>query len=157
MIARRTNGTYNAGANKRINQYSDGTYYVITIPDITKTGAIEKFPLPHEVVELLPEDILNPDYANEKLFHFCYSAIFEKYNNLVTQAKIILNKNEKITSHDNRNLFLSILSHMGVDSDLADRCLSHENQKTTKQIYLDVPYDKRKLIFEQWWKFLRGK
>lgn len=154
MLARRI-GEIHQLKYSHIKKYSDGTYYILTTPDITKTGIEEKFPLPDEVVELLPDEILDPQYANQQLFYFCYSAIFQKYNNLVAEAEIKLNNNETITSHDNRHLFISILAGLGVNPDLADSCLSHNNKKTTKDIYLQVPYERRKEIFTKWWTFLR--
>ncbi len=154
MLARRVGELFQLKFS-HIKKYSDGEWYVIATDDITKTSIEEKYPLPEEVIELLPENILDKEFANEQLFTFCYSGIFKKEHDLVKDAKIKLNDNHKITSHDNRYLFLSILSSLGVDSDLADRCLSHSNQSNIKQIYLDVPYTKRKSIFETWWKFLR--
>ncbi len=139
-----------------INQYSDGSWYVIATEDITKTGIEEKYPLPSEVVELLPENVLDPEFEDEQLFSFAYSGMFKHAANLVTQADIQLNNGHKFTPHDNRYLFLSILASLGVDTDLADRCLSHNHKKEIKQIYLDTPYSKRKSIFEQWWEFLRN-
>ncbi|EDZ61818.1 protein containing phage integrase catalytic core domain [Sulfurimonas gotlandica GD1] len=138
-------------------KYSDGSWYVLATKDITKTGIEEKYPIPLEVVELLPEEVLDDEYKDEKLFHFCYSGMFLKEAKLIKNAKVEINKGYKITSHDNRNLFISILSSLGIDSDLADRCLSHNNKKNIKQVYLDVPYKKRKEIFEKWWNFLRAK
>ena len=106
---------------------------------------------------LLPENILDEEYQEEQLFKFAYSGMFLKQSQLIKKADIQLNKGHKITSHDNRYLFVSILVSLGVDSDLADRCLSHNNKKNIKQIYLDIPFSKRKDIFEKWWSFLRSK
>ena len=138
------------------NRYSNGEWYVIATEDITKTGVEEKYPLPKEAIELLPENVLDPELEDERLCTFSNSTMFTHYNKLTKQADIELNKGYTITSHDHRNLFISILASLGIDTDLADRCLSHENTKTTKQVYLDVPYAKRKEVFQTWWEFLRG-
>jgi integrase len=138
-----------------INRYSNGDWYVIATKDITKTGIEEKYPLPDEVVKLLPSHILEDAYKDEPLFSFCYSGMFKKFSVLVKKANLQLNKGHKFTPHDNRYLFISILASQGIDSDLADRCLSHNNKKDIKQIYLDVPFAKRKEVFEVWWNFLR--
>ena len=140
-----------------INQFSDGSWYVVATEDITKTGIIEKYPLSREVVELLPENILDSEYENEQLFRFAYSGMFLKQSQLIKKADIKLNKGHKLTTHDNRYLFISILASLGIDTDVADRCLSHNNKKNIKQIYLDIPFEKRKKIFEKWWDFLRNK
>lgn len=154
MLARRI-GEVHQLKFSHIKRFSTGEYYVLTTPDITKTGIEEKYPLPSEAIELLPDNILNPDYANEKLFPFAYSGIFLKYNVLVKNAKLQINDKHKITSHDNRHLFITILSQLGVLPDLADHCLSHYQQKTSKDIYLNSIYEARKSIFHKWWKFLR--
>jgi len=155
MLARRMGELY-ALKCSHIKKYTNGEYYVLTTKDITKTGIEEKYPLPQEVIDLLPSDIFNAEYKNEPLFSFCYSGIYGKWNQLLKDANIELNSGHKLTSHDNRYLFLSILSAQGIDSDLVDRCLSHNNVKNIKQIYLDVSYDKRKKIFEAWWELLRS-
>ena len=142
--------------NSHINRYSNGEWYVIATEDITKTGIEEKYPLPKEAIELLPDNVLDPELEGEPLFTFSNATMFTHYNKLIAQADVKLNKGYKITSHDHRNLFLSILASSGVDTDLADRCLSHENHKTMKQVYLDVPYKKRKEVFQTWWEFLRN-
>jgi integrase len=82
-------------------------------------------------------------------------SILLNYKKLVKEAKIDINEGYSLTSHDNRKMFLSILSFSGTDSDLADRCLSHSGKGGMKQVYLDVPYRIRKEIFEDWWNFLR--
>jgi len=140
-----------------INKYSDGSWYVIATEDITKTGILEKYPLPKEVVERLPENILDAEYKDDRLFRFAYSGMFLKQVKLIKQADIKLNDGCKLTTHDNRYLFISILASLGIDTDIADRCLSHNNKKNVKQIYLDIPYEQRKIIFEKWWEFLREK
>jgi len=140
-----------------IKQDNNGEWYVLATPDITKTKISEKYPLPIEIIEMLPSEVLNEEYENENLFNFCYSGMFEKWNKMVEDADIKLNKGHSLTSHDNRNLFVSILSSsFGIDSDLADRCISHNEKGKTKHIYLNVPYQKRKEIFEIWWDFLRS-
>lgn len=164
MTARRI-GELHQLKYSHINRYAEenedgestNEWYVVATEDITKTGIKEKYPLPYEVVELLPENILDDEYRDEQLFKFAYSGMFLKQSKLIKDANIKLNDGYKITSHDNRYLFVSILVSLGIDSDLADRCLSHNNKKSIKQIYLDIPYTKRKEIFEKWWNFLRSK
>ncbi len=139
-----------------IKQYSDGDWYILATKDITKTDIEEKYPLPAEVVELLPLNSLDEEeYKNAPLFDFSKDGVFLNYKKLVKKAKIDINEGYSLTSHDNRKLFLSILSFSGTDSDLADRCLSHKGKGGMKGVYLDVPYRIRKEIFEDWWDFLR--
>ena len=155
MLARRIGELYKLRCS-HIKRYSNGEWYILTTADITKTGIDEKFPLPIEVVELLPEFVLDDEYKDELLFSFCYSGMFLKWQKLVKDSDIQLNDGYKITTHDSRYFFISILTSLKVDSDVADRCLSHENKKNIKQIYLDVDYATRKETFERWWDFLRG-
>lgn len=138
-----------------IRQDNNGEWYVIATPDITKTEITEKYPLPTEIIEVLPSEVLEEEYEDENLFSFCYSGIFTKWNKMVEEADIKLHKGYKFTSHDNRHLFLSILSSLGISIDVADRCISHYNKDKTSDIYLHIPYPQRKEIFETWWDFLR--
>ena len=128
MLARRIGEIYKLKCS-HIKQYENGDYYVLATSDITKTSIEEKYPLPLEIVELLPSEVLNSEYANENLFSFSSSGVSLKWNKLVKDANIALNDGYTLTSHDNRYLFLSILSSRGIDSDLVDRCLSHNNTK----------------------------
>lgn len=153
MLARRV-GELHKLRFGNIKKFSDGDWYVLAKEDITKTNVNEKYPLPQEVVNLLPRNVLDEKYENEKLFNFSESSISYNWNKLVKQAKIKINKGYTLTSHDSRKLFLSILSHSGVDSDIADRCISHK-KRGIKGVYLDVPYTIKKEIFVTWWEFLR--
>jgi len=154
MMARRVGEIHKLKAGN-IKRYSDGSWYILATKDITKTNVNEKYPLPSEVVNLLPKEVLNQEYENEKLFSFSESSITFNWNLFVKQAKININKGYSLTSHDCRKLFLSILTAKGVDSDLADRCISHK-KRGMKGVYLDVSYRIRKEIFENWWDFLRN-
>ena len=155
MLARRIGELYKLRCS-HIKRYSSGEWYILTTSDITKTSINEKVPLPVEVVELLPEFVLDDEYKDEPLFSFCYSGMFVRWQKLVENADIQLNEGYKITTHDSRYFFISILTSLKVDSDVADRCLSHDNKKNIKQIYLDVDYSTKKETFEIWWNFLRG-
>lgn len=154
MLARRVGEIYKLKYS-HVKQFSTKEWYVLATEDITKTGVNEKYPLPKEAIELLPENILDPEEANRPLFSFCYSGIFTKEHKLVKEAGLDINKGYKITSHDNRNFFISVLAELQVETDLADRCLSHQNKKSTKNTYLDVSYELRKQIFTTYWKHLR--
>lgn len=154
MLARRV-GEIHKLKGGNIKKFSDGDWYILAKKDITKTEIDEKYPLPSEVVNLLPQEILDEEYENIHLFDFSESSISYNWNKLVKQAKIDINKGYTFTSHDSRKLFLSILAFKGIDTDLADRCISHK-KRGIKGVYLDVPYRIRKEIFEAWWDFLRS-
>ncbi|MBD3829141.1 MAG: tyrosine-type recombinase/integrase [Arcobacter sp.] len=153
MLARRVGEIHKLRCGN-IKKSSNGDWYILAKRDITKTEIDERYPLPSEVVDLLPQEVLDEEYENEKLFDFSEASISYNWNKLVKQAKIDINKGYTLTSHDSRKLFLSILASRGVDTDLADRCISHK-RRGIKGVYLDVPYDIRKKIFETWWDFLR--
>ena len=157
MLVRRIGELYQLKLSD-IKQYSDGEWYVLATKNITKTGVDEKYPLPEEVINLLPLDLKDiEEFKNAPLFDFSMATIILHYKQLVKEAKIDINEGYSITSHDNRKFFISILSALGTDSDLADRCLSHKKKGGMKQVYLDVPYKVRKEIFEKWWNFLRNE
>ena len=73
---------------------------------------------------------------------------------MLKEAGLNYKGNQKLTPHDNRKLFVSILTSKGVDTSLADRCISH-TKKTVQNIYFRPSYKMRKKVFEKWWKFLR--
>lgn len=133
----------------------NGTYYVLAHPLITKTGIHEKYLLPKEAVELLPEDIHEVKNAKERMFKFHKNTIYLNYNKLIEKSKIKFNNDFKITSHDSRNIFISLLVKKGFDSALADGCLSHA-ASDTKGIYLEVGYEARHNMFEEYWNILRN-
>ena len=155
MLVRRIGELHQLRLNN-IKQFSNGDWYILATKDITKSEIEEKYPLPIEIVNLLPLGLLeDEEYKDALLFDFSMSSILLNYKKLVKEAKIDINEGYSLTSHDNRKMFLSILSFSGTDSDLADRCLSHSGKGGMKQVYLDVPYRIRKEIFEDWWNFLR--
>jgi len=155
MLVRRVGELHQIRLNN-IKKFSNGDWYILATKDITKSEIEEKYPLPMEIVNLLPLDVLeDEEYKDAPLFDFSMGSILLNYKKLVKEAKIDINEGYSLTSHDNRKMFLSILSFSGTDSDLADRCLSHSGKGGMKQVYLDVPYRIRKEIFEDWWDFLR--
>ena len=154
MLARRVGEIHKLKAGNIKQSKKDGDWYILAKNDITKTKIDEKYPLPDEIVNMLPKDILNEEYEDERLFNFSSAGIPLHWNKLVKEAKIDINKGYTLTSHDSRKMFLSILSYNNVDTDIADRCISHR-KKGIKGVYLDVPYRVRKEIFEKWWDFLR--
>lgn len=155
MLARRVGEIYQLKYS-HIKKYSDGSFYIIATRNITKTRIEEKYPLPKEIVKLLPNDIFDKDKRDEKLFKFSRSRIYIQWEMLVIESGLMINDGYKITPHDTRNLFISILTELGVDSALSDRCLSH-NKNDIKSRYLETPYETRLVVFKKWWKFLRNK
>lgn len=155
MLARRV-GEIHKLQYSHIKKHSDGKFYIIATRNITKTRIDEKYPLPKEIVKLLPEDVLDKDKKEEKLFKFSRSRIYVQWEMLVVSSGIMINDSYKITPHDTRNLFISILTELGIDSELSDRCLSH-NKHDIKSRYLETPYETRLVVFKKWWKFLRNK
>lgn len=138
-----------------INIDENGRYFVLVNPYITKTGIYEKYPLPKEVVKLLPDDILDKINKEHQLCKFHKNTIYLNYHRLVKDSKIKLNGDFKITSHDNRNIFITLLVKKGFDSSIADASLSH-TISDTKGTYLEVDYETRSHMFEEYWKILRS-
>ena len=108
MCARRVGEIYEL-VYADIKKDSDGKYFILAHPNITKTSIYEKYPLPNEVVELLPRDISEVKYAKKRLFDFHKNTIYANYNKLIEGSNIEINNNFKITSHDSRNIFISLL------------------------------------------------
>ncbi len=145
MLARRVGETHKLTYG-HIKRDSEGEWYVLATSEITKTNVNEKYPLPAEAIELLPDDILDNEKSDKRLFNFSESGIPLNWTKLVEEAKIQINEGYKLTSHDCRKMFISILSGGGKDSDLVDSCLSH-SKSGMKHTYMDIGYQIKKEIF----------
>ena len=154
MCARRIGEIYDLTYND-IKEDDKGDFYILAHPHITKTSIYEKYPISSEIIELLPNDILDKCNSNKRLFDFHKNTIYLNYNKLIEKSRINFNNDFRITTHDSRNIFITLLVKQGYDSELVDACLSH-SKSDTKNIYLEVEYEKRKDIFEKYWKFLRA-
>lgn len=125
----------------------------VFVPEsVTKTGTTDEYPLPDEVIEL----ISTLPKGHDDIFTIGDHRMTSTFNKVVKDAKIQLTKDSKLTLHDTRNLFSSIMIPETNNPPLVDRCLSHA-QHSIMNIYLDFTYDKRKDVFEKYWKILRGE
>jgi integrase len=154
MCARRIGEVYELTYGD-IKKDDKGNFYILAHPHITKTSIYEKYPIPSEVIELLPDDIFNKGSVKKRLFDFHKNTIYLNYKKLIEKSKIDFNNDFKITTHDSRNIFITLLVKEGFDSELVDACLSH-SKSDTKNIYLEVEYEKRREIFEEYWKIIRS-
>ncbi len=126
----------------------------VFVPEhISKTGSTDEFPLPIEILDILDE-LKKTRKKPDKIFSIQGYRLGVNFNKTVIDTKIRLSKGSKITLHDTRNLFISIMSPMTNNPPLVDRCLSHK-QNSVMNIYLDHSYASRVGVFEQYWNILR--
>ncbi len=134
-------------------QWDDIRGNKVFIPEeATKTKNAEDYPIPYEVVNILETLGKNTDLV----FGIKADRVTRGFTKLVKEADIEYTKGSKMTFHDTRNLFLSIMILDGFNSDLVDACISHSQNNSMKDIYLSFGYDKRKEVFEKYWEILRG-
>ena len=132
-------------------QHSDIKSDKVFVPEhITKTGTTDEFPLPDEVIELI--NSLQKD--QDTIFTIGDHRMTLRFNKVVKEANIQLTTGSKLTLHDTRNLFQSIMIPEINNPPLVDRCLSHA-QHTMVNIYLSLTYEKRREVFMKYWEIIR--
>lgn len=151
MCARRSGEILNV-RYKDIKVGEDGEIFILLNKLQTKTGIGEKYIIPEEVIDLLPDCVFEESKKEEMLCQFHKNTIYLNYNKMIEKSKIKINDEYKITSHDNRNLFLSLMTERNYDYNILDACLSHSNSNK----YYEVSYEKRSEIFREYWDILRN-
>ena len=127
----------------------------VVVPEsITKTNIAEEYPLPQEIIELL-EIYKNINPKSKKIFSIRPDRVTKAFTQLVKEADIEMIKGQKITLHDTRNLFQSIMMNETFNPYLVDRCLSHVHHGSMLTTYLSFGYAKRKEVFERYWSIIR--
>lgn len=120
---------------------------------ITKTSVTDEYPLPIEVMNLLPS---LDTYKEGKLFMCPVHTPSAKFPSFIKDIDIEFSENQTFTLHDTRALWSSIMSIKTQKTDLVDRCISH-TQAGSKGHYQSFGYNSRKELFEQYWDIVRGK
>jgi len=136
-------------------KYEDITEYgtVKTIPDMTKSDIWEEYPLPSEVLDKL--DLKN---GTGKITPNVTPDIYSKHMRyLLDSIKIKIHSNMKITGHDTRNLFLTIMSKKTKNPFLVDSALSHSESKyELLRTYYEPDINDFIELFNDYWKLLRS-
>ena len=125
---------------------------IISPKSITKTKEDYKFPIPKECLEHIKS--VEQGLLFKNISRSSISAMFKR---LVKLSNIDLYNNKTISAHDTRRFLLIIMiRELGIDSVLADTCLSHK-QKTTIKHYLAFSYEDIEKSFKKYWKLIRKK
>ena len=125
--------------------------------EITKNGQSDVYPFPKEVLELL--EILKKEKGSKgNIFDMGVHKPTYLFNKIIKNPKnkIQLTSNQKLTLHDTRHLFQSIMMPEINNPPLVDRCLSH-SQSSILNTYLSIGYNDRKLVFLRYWEIIRDK
>ena len=130
----------------------DFTHHVIKArKETTKTNVQEHYPLPVEVKEALHVDTKKTG----RIFTFWDTTFHDNYKkNVVNKSNIKIVQGEKITSHDNRTLFLSI-GRRKFPYELVDKALSHK-QGTIAEIYTVYEENELTKVYDAYWEILRS-
>lgn len=123
---------------------------IISPGEITKTGKPSKFPIPEEC-----RDYINSVQSGKLFPNIVYGSILGMFRKIVKTTNIQLINNEKLTPHDTRRLFMSVLVQNHADIILVDQCLDHSLRGVMKH-YLSITHEQKVEIFEQYWSLLRA-
>lgn len=121
---------------------------------ITKTSTVDEFPLPVEVINLLPQLKTYSNTEKGRLFTCNNQRPTLQFNKIIKNSNIEFTEDNTITLHDTRNLFSSIMSPRTNNPPLVDRCLSH-SQANIMTRYMSFSYPSRKAVFEEYWEIIR--
>lgn len=117
----------------------------------TKTGKIEEYPLPDEVINILKKYRLESGI----IFQFRPETFHTRFNDIINSiSSVKFRKNEKYNQHDKRVLLVSILTAKNaVDRQTADKLISHAI-KNVSNTYHNTLNDKE--LMEEYWNLLRA-
>lgn len=123
---------------------------IIAPAPITKIKEEIHFPIPPICLDYfisIEEGLLFPTFS--------YKSIFEVFQRLVKLSGIQLYKGKNITPHDLRRLMLNIMvTKCGIDSVLADTCLSHKQTGMIKH-YVSFEFNDIQKAYEKYWKAIK--
>jgi len=134
--------------------YEDITEYgtVKTRAATTKTDVWEEYPLPQEVL-----DRLKPNKTGAILPHITEKRYSYHIKHLIESLDLPIHKDMKITGHDTRNLFLTIMSKETKNPFLCDTAISHDQSNYTMLLtYYEPDINDFIELFEWYWDLLRG-
>lgn len=131
---------------------SQGTVRVTA--GVTKTGTgdqiVEEYPLPDELLSWLDSD------GTGKVFKgLTYERFGKHFNKLLKELDLPRFGTQKVTGHDRRYLFSSIMSKVTGNDLMIDAMLSHA--KSVQRTYRRYDLEDRKKVFNQYWRILRGE
>lgn len=126
---------------------------IISPPEITKTKEEYHFPIPDECLEYIEN--IDSGLLFPTLKHASIYGIFQRLFNIAKDiGKIDFYKNKTISPHDMRRIMLHIMiMNCSVDSMLADSCLSHKQEGSTKN-YLDFSDENIREAYQKYWDIL---
>ena len=126
---------------------------IISPVTITKTSEEYHFPIPNECltyIENIESGLLFPTLKRGSIYN-----IFQRLVNIaVTIEKIDFYEGKTVSPHDMRRIMLHIMIiNCGIDSMLADSCLSHIQKGSTKH-YVDFSDDNIREAYQKFWDIL---
>ncbi len=136
-------------------RYEDITSYgtVKTSIETTKESVWEEYPLPQEVI-----DLLEPEGKGRIVPNITVSSYAKYIRKFIAKLDLPIHNDAKMTGHDSRNLFLTIMSKETKNPFLCDSALSHSDKKYEMlRTYYEPDISDYRELFEHYWDLLRGK
>jgi integrase len=126
---------------------------IISPEEITKTGEEYHFPIPDEClsyIENIKNGLIFPTLKRGSIYN-----IFQRLVNIAVDiGKINFYEGKTVSPHDMRRIMLHIMIiNCGVDSMLADSCLSHKQKGSTKN-YVDFTDENIREAYQKYWDIL---
>jgi len=140
-------------------RYEDITNDFIIKPKIhtTKTNIEDEYPIPNEIIKFLnfKKDNHKKGLILPNMSLYSYNKYMKK---IINDTNISLHNDNKITGHDSRNFFLTIMSNELNNPFIVDSCISHSNTKYKMiSTYYTPLINERINVFEKYWNILRNK
>ena len=124
---------------------------IIAPEEITKTDEEYHYPIPKECKKYIKSIESGLLFPTLKL-----GSLYEIFQRLIKMTNIKIYEGKRISIHDTRRLMISIMiTECGIDSVLADKCLSHK-QKGVIEHYLSFTYKDIKKSYKKYWKKVRS-
>lgn len=125
---------------------------IIAPPEITKTHEYYHFPIPpecREYFESIESGLLFPTIKR--------GSTYQIFQRLLQLTDIKFYNGKTLSIHDSRRLMLKVMIvDCGIDSMLADSCLSHKQQSVIKH-YLHFSYKDIEGAYQKFWKKVRDE
>lgn len=126
---------------------------IIAPTSITKSNRDYHFPIPDEVYDYIKNHPGGLLFGLPQTSRSSASRLFKLFTKFIGISVI---EGHNFTSHDMRKLMATtMVTKLGIDSDLADYCLEH-SQKGVKKHYFNFTYKDKENAYFTYWDYLRG-
>jgi integrase len=115
--------------------------------ETTKNAEGDIYPIPSEVVALLPARKTGLLFSSVDA-----NAYGKHFSRMLSNADLPMKEGKRLTGHDRRKLFASIMTREIGDSDVVDALISHKD--SMKMRYVEFSLEDRRKIFSRYWELI---